>query len=217
LRDLYNEEDVEFWLSDTIFYIASMVGSIAFALSGYFLAVRKNLDLMGAFILAFLTANGGGVVRDLVLGRPVGNLLSAEPFWTVLLVVLLAWLLKARRYMNTERRWAFIISDAIGLCAFALTGALIGIEEGLHIFGVVTLALMTAAGGGIIRDILVNEVPEILHGGFYGTVAILVGVCVYMMDWLGLLSAVWIVVIYFLALITRLAGWYWRWGLPKSR
>ena len=159
---------------DVVTY-GGILGGIAFALSGYFVGLRKELDLMGVFIVAFLTANGGGVLRDVLLGREPGVLKSVESFWLVGGVIAVAWLLRLHPHNNLERRWYFIVSDAVGLVAFAITGAVIGLAENLHFFGVLLTALLSAVGGGIIRDLLVNDVPEVLHGGFYGSVALIVG------------------------------------------
>lgn len=205
---------MDFLIGDTVLYVSSMVGSIAFALSGYFLAVRKELDLMGAFILSFLTANGGGVVRDILINRPIGVLQSTEPFWIVLAVVICAWLVNARKFINTERRWAFIISDAVGLCAFAITGAIMGIDADLHFFGVITLSLLTASGGGVMRDLLVNDVPEILQGGFYGSVAVMIAIGLYALNAFETLNAATIIVVFILGFIVRLIAFTYRWRIP---
>ena len=154
-----------------VFTTASTAGSIAFALSGFMAAARKQLDVMGIFILAFLTANGGGVVRDLLVGRTPAIMHSMLPFWLAAGTVMLAMAFRRQDRASMEHNQIFIISDSVGLVAFGITGALIGIEKGLHFFGVVTLFFLTATGGGIARDMLVYEVPLVLHGDFYGSVS----------------------------------------------
>ncbi len=196
-------------------YAASFVGSIAFALSGFLIGARKRQDIMGIFILAFLTANGGGVLRDLLVSRPPIILSSTEPFWLTGAVIVLAGLLRLQRFENLERNWLFIMSDAVGLVAFGITGALIGIDAGVHFFGVLILSLLTATGGGIIRDLLVNEVPEILHGGFYGSVAILLGITVYVLHINGWTSPVSLLIVFVSALAIRLIAYRYNWQLPK--
>jgi uncharacterized membrane protein YeiH len=201
-----------------VFFAASLTGSVAFALSGYLLGRRKQLDLMGVFILAFLTANGGGVIRDLLVSRPPAAMQSTLPFWICLSVVAIAWISKLHTFHIMERRRGFVVCDAIGLCAFAISGALIALDENSHFFGVLTLALLTAVGGGIIRDLLVNEVPEVLaqRGGFYGSVALLIGAVVYALFVTGWLNVITLSAVFGAGLLLRLVAWHRQWKLPGN-
>lgn len=108
-------------------YLASLTGGIAFALSGFLAGAKKNLDWMGLFILSFLTANGGGILRDILADRPPVVLLSNEPFLIALAVTLLAGAFRLQHNTALENRWLFIICDAVGLVAFAITGALVAL------------------------------------------------------------------------------------------
>lgn len=198
-----------------VVHAASVIGGVAFALSGYLVGWRKQLDLMGIFIVAFLTANGGGIIRDVLLGRQPAILLSTEPFWLTACVVLAASLLKLQHWTNLERRWLFVVSDGIGLVAFGITGAVIALEAQLHFFGILMLSLLTATGGGIIRDILVNELPEVLHTGFYGSVALLIALALYTLNHVGLLSPAFTLVVFALGLLVRLVAYHRQWQLPK--
>ncbi len=195
--------------------VASFVGSVAFAVSGFLVGARKGLDVMGIFILAFLTANGGGVIRDLLVARSPAILYSMEPFWVTGGVMLLASACRLQRLAGLERRWFFVISDGIGLVAFGITGALIGIEAGVHFFAVLVLSLLTATGGGIVRDLLVNEVPEVLHGGFYGTIALLLGAAIYGLHLGGWVTPISLITVFALALALRLIAYHRQWRLPK--
>lgn len=194
---------------------ASTIGGIAFALSGYLAATRKELDLMGIFIIAFLAANGGGVLRDLLIDHPPVILHSPQSFWLTVGAISFAVIFKLHRYDNLEKSWFFVISDGIGLVAFGITGALVAIEENLHFFGVLSLALLTATGGGIIRDILTNKVPEVLHSGFYGSVALILAVILYALHQAGQITPVFIMLVFVGALILRLIAHWKNWQLPK--
>lgn len=194
---------------------ASIVGSIAFALSGFMAGTRKRLDVMGVFILAFLTANGGGVLRDLLVGRTPAIMSGMLPFWLAAGTVLVAAAARLQDKASVERNRIFTTSDAVGLVAFGITGALVGIEHGLHFFGVVTLSFLTATGGGIVRDMLVNEVPLVLHGDFYGSVAILLGVAIYLLHRAGLMNPVSLSLVFLAGLILRLIAYRRGWRLPK--
>lgn len=197
------------------FAVASIVGSIAFALSGFMAGARKQLDVMGVFILAFLTANGGGVLRDLLVGRTPAIMSGMLPFLLAAGTVLVAAAVRLHDKESVERNRIFTTSDAVGLAAFGITGALVGIEHELHFFGVVTLSFLTATGGGIVRDMLVNEVPLVLHGDFYGSVAILLGVAVFLLHWGGLTNPLSLSLVFLAGLILRLIAYGRRWRLPK--
>jgi uncharacterized membrane protein YeiH len=194
---------------------ASLVGNIAFAFSGVLVGVRHRLDWMGVFIVAFLAANGGGIVRDLLLGTSPAVLRSNAPLFVVGGVMTLSIIFKLHQYPDVERRGWFVLSDAVGLVAFAVTGSLAGIEADLPLFGVVALSLITAVGGGLLRDTLVGTTPLILHEGFYGSVAILLGVALYALAWLGWLTPAMAVLVCLGAFALRLAAHKGGWSLPK--
>lgn len=196
-------------------WISGIVGGIAFATSGFIVGARKKLDLMGILILAFLTANGGGVLRDLLTGQPPAMMKNAEPFWLVGLTVLACLAFRLQKRSGLERSWIFILSDGVGLVAFGITGAMTGITLGVHFFGVLTLSLLTAVGGGIIRDLLVNEVPEVLHGGFYGSVALLLGCALFALHVAGWMNPVSIMAVFAGGLALRLVAYRYKWSLPK--
>lgn len=199
-----------------VMYYASLTGGIAFGISGYLAGAKKNLDWMGLLILSFLTANGGGILRDVLADRTPVILLSNEPFFIALGVTFFGSLLRLGHRRSIEDRWFFVISDAIGLVAFAITGALIGLAIHAPFFGFITLAFLTATGGAILRDILVNDIPEVLHSGFYGSIAVLVALGVYVLNMSVLLSPVSLFAVFLLGLIIRLVAYHERWQLPKT-
>lgn len=179
------------------------------------MGIRKDLDVMGVFILAFLTANGGGVLRDVMIDRQPAILASLTPLWLTSGVVAGAWLLKIQRSSTLERTWGFVISDSVGLVAFSISGGLVGIEEGLHFFGVIILSFLTATGGGIVRDLLVNEVPLVLRTDFYGSVALLMGVAIYLLYLLDAVNLLTLSLLFAAGLILRLTAYKYKWQLPR--
>jgi uncharacterized membrane protein YeiH len=199
------------------FYIASFIGSVSFALSGVFLSIRKKLDIMGMFIIAMLTANGGGVLRDVLIGEIPGILIDISAFYIVLGVIAFSLLFKLHKHSLIERKLFFVISDSIGLVAFSITGAIIALEVGLNLFGVITLAFLSATGGGLIRDILLNEVPTLFHSGFYGSISILVSLLVLLCQYLQIFNNVSILVIFTICFSIRMLAHYKDWHLPKIK
>jgi len=200
----------------TLFAIADALGLASFAVSGYLMGVRKGLDLLGILIAAFLTALGGGVIRDVIVGRMPVAFTETAVLLYVTAAVAVAYLFRLHAKKRPERFAIFILMDSMGLVAFALTGALVGIESGFNIFGVMLLAFVTAVGGGMIRDIMVNEVPMVLTSDFYGTIALLIAVSVFLCDRLGgCLGNFTLIIIAAAALALRLIAYKRGWRLPK--
>ncbi|UXY13934.1 TRIC cation channel family protein [Chitiniphilus purpureus] len=172
----------------------SHIGTAAFAFSGYLIGARKRFDLLGVLILALLTAVGGGMIRDVLVNRVPRVFLDDGPLYTIFGALLVAAVLKLHRRNSGVLYRLFIVADSIGLVAFSIAGAQVGIALGLNGFGVCFLAFVTAIGGGLVRDMMVNDVPFILHEDFYGTVSILVAALAYLLSGQGWLSplALWL-------------------------
>lgn len=148
-----------------------LAGTFVFALSGAFKAVRLRLDWLGVAVLAALTGIGGGIVRDLLLGVAPPASLRDERYVLVCLAGAAAVLMAAPRI---AARWnRVMLADAVGLGLFAALGASKGLDAGLGPLGVLLTGTLTAVGGGVIRDVLVRELPAVLYKGFYATAAIL--------------------------------------------
>ena len=195
--------------------IAEVIGTIAFALSGFFVAVRDKLDLLGIFIASFLTALGGGIMRDTIASRVPVTFSHMFPTILVILVLIFSVALKLHYKESIEKKFYFIISDSIGLVAFSISGALVGIMVDFNVFGVVMLGLLTAVGGGVMRDILLNRIPVLLTSELYGSVAIIISVIVYVCDLYGFKGYMSFSCIFFLGLGFRLLAYYKKWHLPK--
>ncbi|MBL4804498.1 MAG: trimeric intracellular cation channel family protein [Alphaproteobacteria bacterium] len=200
-----------------VFLLASWIGSAAFALSGFLVGARKNLDLMGVFILAFLTANGGGMIRDALVGQTPMALTDMSGFLIVVIAFTLGLILARMKHTAIEKRALFVITDSIGLVAFSLTGALVGLEFGLSVFGVAVLSFITATGGGILRDILANEVPAVFKSDFYGSIAVLVALTIYVLDMYGYHSDLSTFIVFLMALSLRLIAYKMQWHLPRLK
>lgn len=171
--------------------LISAIGTVAFALSGYLVGVKKRLDLLGIIIVALLTAVGGGIVRDMMVHRVPLVFYDYTNIIIIAVTLVLSWLAGLHRRQSETFDKLFIVADSLGLVAFSLTGAQVGLMFDLNAFGVVMLGFVTAVGGGVVRDMMVNDIPFILHQDFYGTVAILVAAALFVMDqcvWLSLFS-----------------------------
>ncbi|WP_323669518.1 trimeric intracellular cation channel family protein [Aliarcobacter butzleri] len=196
------------------FEIADIVGIICFALSGFLMGVHNKLDILGVFIAAFLTAFGGGMIRDVLADRTPYVFTSNLPLILVISTVLIAMLFKLHKIDDLEGRWAFVISDAIGLVSFSIAGAIIAINSGFNFLSVLILAFITAVGGGTIRDILINKVPFILVSEFYASVALIVGIAVYILELFEIRNLFTLSIVFILGVTLRIIAYYRKWHLP---
>jgi uncharacterized membrane protein YeiH len=160
------------------------IGTFAFAISGATAGVRKRLDLFGVLVLAFAAGTAGGITRDALLGAtPPVALVDAR----YLGVCTLAGLATFFRHDLIERlRNPLQLSDAIGLGLFAVLGARKALEHGVGPVGAVMLGVLTGVGGGVVRDVLVTQIPGILQRELYAVAALLGAVLVVVGDLLGL-------------------------------
>ena len=165
-----------------MFEVAEYIGIIAFSMSGFLVAVRNRLDFLGVLISVFLTAFGGGVLRDVTVNRAPYAFTHDIPVILMVVVTVLLVLFRFHKKQSIENKPLFILSDSIGLVSFSITGALIALEQSLNLTGVLALSFVTAVGGGIIRDVIINEVPFVLKTGFYGTIALLTGFVLYVLQ-----------------------------------
>ncbi|MAD41737.1 MAG: hypothetical protein CL623_05030, partial [Arcobacter sp.] len=124
----------------TALQLADIIGVICFALSGFLIAVHYKLDILGVFISAFLTALGGGMTRDVLANKTPYVFTDVLPVTLVVATVLISLVLKLHKIDDLEGKTAFIVSDAIGLVSFAITGSLVAIENDFNFLGVLILA-----------------------------------------------------------------------------
>jgi uncharacterized membrane protein YeiH len=197
-----------------MFEIAEYIGIVAFASSGFFVAARNKLDFLGTLISVFLTALGGGLIRDIAVDRPPYTFTHNEPAMTILIVMILLVIFRFNKRDSIENKPLFILSDSIGLISFSITGSLIAIEAGLNLTGVLALAFVTAVGGGIIRDVIINEIPFVLKTGFYGTIALLIGLMLYVLDLYGMITFYSMVMVFTAGMILRMIAYYKKWAIP---
>jgi uncharacterized membrane protein YeiH len=199
-----------------VFEVAEYIGTIAFGISGFFIAVRSRLDFLGVLISVFLTAFGGGIIRDIIVDKTPYSFTHTMPGVIVITIMLVMILMKFHKKESVENKLLFIISDSIGLVSFSLTGALIALEHSLNLTGVLALSFITAVGGGITRDIIINEVPFVFKTGFYGTIALLVGVIMYILDYFNHMDAYIITIVFVFSVLLRILAYYKKWSIPLS-
>ncbi len=199
-----------------LLHFAETLGMIAFTSSGYYIARRNRLDWLGIYVSAFLTALGGGIVRDILIDRAPVSLTHSLPIYLVFGITTALLLWHRLHPGDLESKPLFVLVDAIGMVSFAISGALVTLETThFNIAGVTAMAFTTAIGGGILRDILLNRVPYVLHGGFYGIIAIGVGVTLSGLHTFSWLNTVTIISVFVLGVTLRMVAYKREWHLPR--
>ena len=197
-----------------MFEITEYIGIIAFTMSGFFVASRNKLDLLGVLIATFLTALGGGILRDIAVDKVPFTFSHNYPALIVVTVLLLLIIFRFHKRNSIENKALFILSDSIGLISFSISGAIIAIEHNFNLTGVISMAFITAVGGGIARDVIINEVPFVLKTGFYGTISLLIGLILYFLNIYNLISLTTISILFFLTFSLRIVAYYKNWSIP---
>ena len=202
----------------TQFLIISLeiIGVIGFALSGIIEAARKQFDLVGVVMVGFIAAFGGGTLRDVLLDRRPFFWVEQE-FWVWALIgigLVLPFFFKARHIDLTEK--AIIIPDAIGLGAFAAGGTHIALISGASPMVAVVMGVVTATVGGVLRDVLVNEVPRAFHDHQpYAVLAFTGGWLVVLLSYLQVPDSLTVLIGSAAVVALRLASIKFGWELKR--
>tara|TARA_R110001592_G_scaffold48208_7_gene152112 strand:- start:3531 stop:4136 length:606 start_codon:yes stop_codon:yes gene_type:complete len=161
------------------YFIIDILGTIAFAISGVLVAMDKKLDVFGVLIIAFVTAVGGGTLRDLLIGiKPVGWLDAPMHLLIIVITVILAILfVKQLKYIKKS----LFLFDTIGIGLYTMVGIEKGLAANLSPVMCIALGTITACFGGVVRDILCNEIPVIFRKEIYATVCILGGLVYFLL------------------------------------
>jgi uncharacterized membrane protein YeiH len=206
-------QDVVATLFGDPFAIMNTIGLVAFALVGSSKAIREEFDVLGVTIVGLSMAFAGGATRDLLVTRVPLALQSpveiALGLFGVGLAVALNLVLAA-----PETHPITLVSDAIGLAAFATTGAIVATETGVSAFGIVAIAIINAVGGGAVADILLDRSPFILFEDFYATCAVLGGMAYWLAGAVGTSGGTAAVACAVVTVGTRLAAVTYDWELP---
>ncbi|MBY0121661.1 trimeric intracellular cation channel family protein [Bacillus sp. S/N-304-OC-R1] len=193
--------------------VLSMIGTIAFAVSGAIVAMEEEYDILGVYILGIVTAFGGGAIRNLLIGVPVSTLWSQGLLFQIALLSITAVFLFPTNLIKHWQKWGNMF-DAIGLSAFAIQGAIYASKMGHPLSAVIVAAVLTGIGGGIIRDLLAGRKPIVLRSEIYAVWAILAGVII------GLKIAIAPWQLYTLFVIVtglRILSYTFDWKLPVKR
>ena len=170
--------------SSEIIGILDRAGIVAFALSGVEVGARRRLDVFGLLVMGVITATGGGVMRDVVLGRL--PLVLDRPDYLLFALGSSAFAIVLLWRRRPVPKPLLNIADAAGLGAFAAAGALAAIHTDLGVVAAILMAMLTATGGGVLRDLLADRVPLVLRSEINATAAGVGGLCVWLFEPLSL-------------------------------
>ncbi len=193
--------------------ILDYVGTSVFAISGALAAGRKQLDVFGVVVLAMVTAVGGGTLRDMMLDAgPVFWLTQTEYLWIIVVSALAAMLVEKTTNIRSYR-WLEVF-DAAGLAVFTVIGVAKAQQLGLSTSISVIFGVMTGTFGGLIRDVLANEIPHLLRREIYATASLAGGVTLMTLSYFDVLGILPILISMTVVLVVRLGALYWKLSLP---
>jgi len=195
-----------------MFYTFDILGTIAFAISGVLIAMNHKMDAFGILIIAFVTAVGGGTIRDVLIGDvPVSWMKDMNYTYAVFGATLFAVILRERiNYLRTS----LFLFDTIGIGLYTLVGIEKGLNTELHPIICVALGTISASFGGVIRDILCNEIPVIFRKEIYATACILGGFSYFLLIKLPLHSEYVFVISGLIVITIRLLAVKFKITLP---
>ena len=201
---------------DFFIYILDLFGTMAFAVTGAFKAIEHKADIVGIIILATITGLAGGTIRDVVFGKTLPNSLI-DPTYVIITVIsaIVLFLL----YSKMKKHWnVFLKFDAVGLGVFTVIGATFAYNLfGMNFLIIVLSGMLTAIGGGILRDVFVNQTPIVFVKELYASASFIGAVIFYFT--LLITNEVYAATIIGIALTTglRLVAMKYNWNLPKVR
>ena len=196
---------------EELIYALGLIGIAVFAISGALAAMRQEMDPFGLVVLAVVTAIGGGTVRDIILDVPV--FWVSDPLY-LFIAIITAAITPFWGRMLESRMTVLIRADACGLALFAVTGTEKALSLGTPPAIAVTMGVMTAAVGGVIRDILCNEVPLVLKKELYALPAIIGGSSLIALQMAGLDQRISLAISCFITLSIRLVAVRYSLSLP---
>ena len=204
-------------------YTMELLGTIAFAASGAMVGIRKKMDIFGVCVLGLVTAVGGGMIRDVILGitppnvfiNPIYALVAVTTSWIVFVVVYIK-----RDLMDGNFKVIYdkimLIMDTIGLAIFTVVGVNTGIQQGYveKLFLLVFVGTITGVGGGLMRDVMAGEPPYIFVKHIYACASIVGSItCVYMYRSFGAVESM--IVSSVVVLVIRYLAAHYHWNLPR--
>ncbi|MDD2899746.1 MAG: trimeric intracellular cation channel family protein [Desulfuromonadaceae bacterium] len=201
-------------MSDMLYFL-DLLGTIAFAASGALTGIRKHMDLLGVVMLGIVTATGGGVLRDVLMNDLPPFCFKNELYLYLAVGTSLLVFITPRRF--ERRRNLLLILDALGLGTFAVIGTMKALTYHLGFMGAIIMGVMTATCGGLVRDVLCNDIPLILQREVYATACIIGCTALYVMNLYSLPQSASLTASAAIVIGIRCAAILRGWELPRKR
>lgn len=197
-----------------LFYLADLFGVMVFAITGALMAGRKSMDLFGVLVIALVTALGGGTLRDLILDNHPVSWIRDDTYILVASLAAVGTVLWVRLTRPIHER-GLLIADAFGLALFTVYGTEVALQHQVPISTAVIMGVMTGVAGGVIRDVICNEIPLIFQKEIYATACIAGSLVFIGLRHLDLAHELTTVIAMLVVLLTRLAAIHWHLSLPQ--
>ena len=208
------KEFIQYLLSVSFVEILEFAGTVAFAISGVRLAAAKEFDWFGAVVVGFVTAIGGGTVRDL--------LLDVTPFWMLnpiylicSIIGLIIVIIFSKKLVRLDT--PFFIFDTIGLALFVVVGLEKTLQLGFPFWVAIIMGTITGILGGVLRDVFINEIPLVFRKEIYALACVLGGIVYWICHSLGFADVACEIITSIAIFIVRVLAVKYQWGLPKLR
>lgn len=200
--------------NDTLIYGLGLAASVVCAVTGVLVARDKGVDLFGALMAGVATSLGGGTVRDLLLGRKVFWMADETYLWVTVITAMLTFFITRVRHLPEK---LFLIPDAIGLSLFAIVGTQVALDWNMPWLTASLLGVLTAVLGGLLRDVMINEVPLVFSSELYATAAWFGSITLIILDALGVHTTVaaWAGIL--VCIMVRLMAIRWKVTLPRFK
>ncbi|QWV98822.1 trimeric intracellular cation channel family protein [Geomonas nitrogeniifigens] len=198
-----------------IIYALDLLGTVAFAASGALAGVRRGMDLLGIIVLGIVTATGGGVIRDVLLNDTPPFCFKNELYLYLAVAASIVVFLTPRSFERMNR--AMLLLDALGLGTFLVIGTSKALQFNLGLMGAIIMGVMTATCGGLVRDLLSNEIPLILQREIYASACVVGGALFYFLHQTTLPSQVNLTVSALTVITIRCTAIMKGWQLPRGQ
>ena len=204
-------------------FVLELIGAAAFAISGAMAAIKRKADIFGVVFLGVITALGGGVIRDVLIGQlPPKMFISYAYLLASLLVSLIVFFdayIRREKYFANKDKLSEInnIFDAVGLAVFTVSGMNTAMGVSDNVILILTLGVITGVGGGMLRDMMTNTMPKVLRKRVYAVASLIGGALYYVLHLIGvndILSAVFGMVTIF---VLRVLATVYKWNLPSVK
>lgn len=197
-----------------LLYTLDLIGTAAFAASGALAGIRREMDLLGVMVLGLVTATGGGTLRDLLLGDTPPFIFQDETYLYISIAVSLLMFIYHRHLGFLAHPLTFF--DALGLGTFVVIGTGKALDFEIGFLGAVIAGAMTATAGGVIRDVLSNEVPMVLQKEVYASACLIGGALFTLLHYLNVPRSATLLASAATVTVIRLMAVRYNWSLPKA-